>query len=64
MCTIHIVIHAHHFVFLRRKLQNKLKEIEEALTNAEQKYSSMEKTKVRIAAELEDLNLDLEKVYP
>ena len=48
--------------FFRRKLNNKLKETEEALATAEQKYSSTEKTKVRMAAELEDLNLDLEKV--
>lgn len=27
------------------------------------KYSALDKTKARIAAELEDLNLDMEKVY-
>ncbi len=46
----------------RRKSQLKLKEAEEALAAAEQKYSSLDKTKHRIAAELEDLNLSLEGV--
>lgn len=46
----------------RRKLQAKLNEAEEALRNLESKYSSLDKTKARIAAELEDVNLDLEKV--
>ena len=53
------------FFFLyyhRRKLQQRLTEAEESLANTESKYSSMEKTKARIAAELEDVNLDLEKV--
>ncbi len=47
----------------RRKFQVKLKEAEEALAAAEQKYSSLDKTKHRIETELEDLNLDLEKVH-
>lgn len=46
----------------RRKLQAKLNEAEESLRNLESKYSSLDKTKARIAAELEDVNLDLEKV--
>ena len=46
----------------RRKMQAKLNEAEESLRNLESKYSSLEKTKARIAAELEDVNLDLEKV--
>jgi len=49
-------------LFLRRKLQAKLNEAEEALSTLESKYSSLEKTKAHIAAELEDVNLDLEKV--
>lgn len=49
-------------LFLRRKLQAKVNEAEEALSNLESKYSSLEKTKAHIAAELEDVNLDLEKV--
>ena len=39
-----------------------MKEAEEALSAAGQKYSSLDKTKNRIATELEDLHLDLEKV--
>lgn len=46
----------------RRKLQNKLKDADEAYTELATKYSSLEKAKNHIAAELEDLNLDLEKV--
>ena len=46
----------------RRKLQNKLKESDEALSELQAKYSSLEKAKHHMAAELEDLNLDLEKV--
>ena len=49
-------------LYYRRKLQSKLNETEESLRNLETKYSSLEKTKARIAAELEDVNLDLEKV--
>ena len=49
-------------MFLRRKLTIKLKESDEALSAVEAKHSSLEKTKKRIADELEDLNLDLEKV--
>lgn len=43
-------------------MQAKLKEIEEALESLQAKYSALDKTKARIAAELEDLNLDVEKV--
>lgn len=32
------------------------------LESLQAKYSALEKTKARIAAELEDLNLDMEKV--
>lgn len=46
----------------RRKLQNKLKEAEEALATSDSKYAALDKTKTRIATELEDLHLDLEKV--
>ena len=46
----------------RRKLTIKLKEAEEALSALEAKYTSLDKTKKRISDELEDLNLDLEKV--
>ena len=49
-------------LILRRKLSTKLKGVEEALAATETKYSTLEKTKKRIADELEDLNLDLEKV--
>ncbi|KAL5473297.1 hypothetical protein EMCRGX_G027764 [Ephydatia muelleri] len=45
----------------KRKLQNKLKEAEEALTLSDSKYAALDKTKTRIATELEDLHLDLEK---
>ena len=50
-------------VFFRRKLTNQMKELEEALSAAQSKHSSLEKTKNRIAAELEDVSLDLEKVF-
>ena len=46
----------------RHKFQSKLKEAEEALEALQAKHSALEKTKSRIAAELEDSNLDLEKV--
>ena len=39
-----------------------MKETEEALEDLQNKYSALDKTKTRIAAELEDLNLDIEKV--
>ena len=54
--------HNHINTYYRRKLQAKLNEAEESLRNLETKYSGLEKTKARIAAELEDINLDLEKV--
>ena len=50
------------FCCFRRKLQNQIKDLEESLTGMESKCSSLEKTKNRIATELEDVNLDLEKV--
>ena len=40
-----------------------MKELEETLANVQSKLASMEKTKNRIASELEDVNLDLEKVH-
>ena len=46
----------------RQKLTAKVKETEEALEDLQNKYSTLDKTKARIAAELEDLNLDIEKV--
>lgn len=39
-----------------------MKDLQEQLSANESKYSSLEKTKNRIAAELEDVSLDLEKV--
>ena len=45
----------------RRKLQNKLKASDEALTELQAKCASVDKAKNRMAAEFEDLNLDLEK---
>ena len=46
----------------RRKLQSKLKEAEDSLTDVGTKYSALEKTKQRLSNELEDLNLTLESV--
>lgn len=40
-----------------------MKEMDETLATAQSKLASMEKTKNRIASELEDVNLDLEKVH-
>ena len=54
---VHILL-----VNLRHKMQARLKETEEALESLQAKYSALDKTKARIAAELEDLNLDIEKV--
>ena len=51
------------FTLSRRKLSNKLKESEDGLSTMEVKYTSLEKTKKHIAQELEDLNIDLEKVH-
>ena len=48
---------------LRRKVVAQMKEMEESLATAQSKLASMEKTKNRIASELEDVNLDLEKVH-
>lgn len=48
--------------FCRRKLQNKVKSSDESYSELQTKYSSLEKAKNHIAAELEDLNIDLEKV--
>ena len=45
----------------RRKLQTQMKDLEEQLSSTQTKYSSLEKTKSRIAGELEDVMLDLEK---
>ena len=47
--------------FGRRKLQSKVKESDESLTELQGKYSSLDKAKHHMAAELEDVNLDLEK---
>ena len=38
-----------------------MKDLEEQLSSTQTKYSSLEKTKSRIAGELEDVMLDLEK---
>ena len=46
----------------RKKLTAKVQEMEEALQAAELKAQSMEKAKNRMNGELEDLNIDLEKV--
>ncbi len=46
----------------RRKLQNKVKEAEESLSTLQTKYSSLEKTKQRVANELDDVNITLENV--
>ena len=39
-----------------------MKATEEALEALQSRYSALDKTKTRLAAELEDLNLDIEKV--
>lgn len=46
----------------RRKLAAKLQETEEELSAALSKANNAEKAKTRLAAELEDANIDLEKV--
>ena len=47
--------------FNRRKLQNQAKELDGELTGLRSKYSSLEKAKNRLAAELDDVNLELDK---
>ena len=46
----------------KRKLGQRVQEMEEALAAAESKAASMEKVKNRMNEEVEDLLLDLEKV--
>lgn len=46
----------------RKKLQVRLQEAEEAVETTQAKCSSLEKTKQRLQAEVEELCLDLEKV--
>ena len=46
----------------RKKLAIRLQEAEEQTENALAKCASLEKTKVRLTNELEDLNVDLERV--
>lgn len=46
----------------RRKLAAKLAETEEALAAAQSKANSAEKAKQRLAGEVEDLNVELDKV--
>lgn len=46
----------------RKKLQVRLQEAEEAAEATQAKCSSLEKTKQRLQAEVEELCLDLEKV--
>lgn len=46
----------------RKKLQVRLQEAEEAIEATQAKCSSLEKTKQRLQAEVEELCLDLEKV--
>ena len=58
-----LTINSHPLPSFRRKMTMHLKEMEESLAGAQSKLASMEKTKNRIASELEDVNLDLEKVH-
>ena len=46
----------------KRKLGTRIQELEESLTAAEAKSAGMEKIKIRMNEEVEDLLLDLEKV--
>ena len=46
----------------RKKLAIRLQEAEEQTENAMAKCASLEKTKVRLTNELEDVNVDLERV--
>ena len=48
--------------YYRKKLAIRLQEAEEQTENALAKCASLEKTKVRLTNELEDLNVDLERV--
>lgn len=50
------------FCACRKKLQARLQEAEEAIEATQAKCSSLEKTKQRLQAEVEELCLDLEKV--
>ena len=50
------------FSYFRRKLAAKLAETEEELAAALSKANSAEKAKQRLAGEVEDLNVELDKV--
>ena len=45
----------------RRKMQNQNKELDDELTSLRTKYSSLEKAKNRLSAELDDVSLELDK---
>ena len=49
-------------VLCRRKLMIRLAQVEEELSTALSKNGSLEKTKARLTGEVEDLQLDLERV--
>lgn len=48
--------------FIRKKLAIRLQEAEEQTENALAKCASLEKTKIRLTSEMEDLTIDLERV--
>lgn len=48
-------------MFFRKKLAARLQEAEEEVETAQAKASSLEKTKMRLLGEIEDLTIDLER---
>ena len=57
-CTVLLKIW---FRLFRKKLASRLQEAEEAVEAAQAKAASLEKTKMRLQGELEDVVIDLEK---
>lgn len=53
----------HIFFLYRRKLTVRLQEAEEATEAAQARAASLEKVKQRLQGEVEDLTIDLEKVF-
>lgn len=56
-----VFLFIHSFFFFRRKLQARLAEAEETIESLNQKVIALEKTKQRLATEVEDLQLEVDR---
>jgi len=54
--------HTEFLYFIRKKLAIRLQEAEEQTENALAKCASLDKTKIRLQNEVEDLTIDIERV--